>query len=107
MQLQPALQGLSCFSCRTEHDPRALQTVCKACGLPLRADYALDGSTLPLARLAGRPPTLWRYEEVLPLPAKDAVSLAEGFTPLVNINERSFIKDESRNPTGSFKARGD
>jgi threonine synthase len=49
---------------------------------------------------------LWRYREVLPLAVGDAVSLAEGFTPLLQVGPGLWVKDESRNPTGSFKARG-
>ena len=65
--------------------------------------------------LAGRPPTMWRYRELLPLLAGDEpVTLGEGFTPLIHAKrlgatlglERLLIKDESLNPTNSFKARG-
>jgi threonine synthase len=80
--------------------------VCTACGLPLRVDYDLAGVRLALGELAGRAPTLWRYREVLPLLEGDETSLAEGFTPLLRVTERVHVKDESRNPTGSFKARG-
>jgi threonine synthase len=98
--LNPHLQGLSCFACATPHEVRALQTVCTRCGMPLRVDYALERFT------AGGPATLWRYERVLPIGAANAVTLAEGCTPLLRAGERLWIKDESRNPTGSFKARG-
>ena len=100
-----AFQGLRCFACDTAHDADRLQTVCTACGLPLRVDYALSPSTLPLSSLAGRAASLWRYREVLPLAAGE-VSLGEGITPLVRLDERVLIKDEAQNPTGSFKARG-
>jgi threonine synthase len=43
---------------------------------------------------------------VLPIQASSAVTLSEGFTPLVPYGEGLWIKDEARNPTGSFKARG-
>ncbi len=65
--------------------------------------------------LAGRPPTMWRYRELMPLLASDEpVTLGEGFTPLIHATrlgaslglERLMIKDESLNPTNSFKARG-
>jgi threonine synthase len=56
--------------------------------------------------LQGRPPSLWRYREVLPLEEGDEVSLTEGYTPLIPVQHNVWIKDESRNPTGSFKARG-
>src|SRR5439155_1582893 len=62
-----ALRGLSCFACNRLHDLARLQTVCVGCGMPLRVDYDLTTSTLPLASLRGRAPTLWRYQEVLPL----------------------------------------
>lgn len=63
--------------------------------------------------LVGRPWTLWRYQELLPLEnAGERVDLGEGGTPLVTL-KRLFqsdievsVKQESGNPTGSFKARG-
>jgi threonine synthase len=65
--------------------------------------------------LAGRESTMWRYREVMPLfDGESPVSLGEGWTPLFPAPrlgkalglERLFIKDESLNPTNSFKARG-
>jgi threonine synthase len=97
---------IRCFACEREHDPNALLTVCAACGMPLRVDYDLAPVSLKLSDLRGRPPTLWRYRELLPLPAGQEVSLCEGFTPLLEVEPNVWIKDESRNPTGSFKARG-
>ena len=86
-------------------------------GKPLFARFDLDalrGRFTP-GSLVGRPPTLWRYAEVLPVrdPAC-RVSLGEGFTPLVDSQRlahrlgvgRLWIKDEGQNPTGSFKDRG-
>ena len=98
--LNPALQGLSCFACGAAHDPLALQTVCTRCGMPLRVDYRLRSFT------PAGPISLWRYQAVLPLGIAEAVTLSEGFTPLVSAGDRILVKDESRNPTGSFKARG-
>jgi threonine synthase len=105
-RLAPPLTGIRCFACGQTHDPRTLQGVCTGCGLPLRVDYDLSGVRLRLADLADRSPTLWRYREVLPLPEGDEVTLAEGFTPLLPVGDGVWVKDESRNPTGSFKARG-
>jgi threonine synthase len=99
------LAQLTCFACGREHDSHVPQRVCASCGMPLRVDYSLDRDTLDPSLLEGRPATLWRYREVLPL-ASGEVSLGEGWTPLVQIEDRVWIKDESRNPTGSFKARG-
>ena len=97
---------LSCFACETRHGETELQTVCRACGLPLRVDYALAQGDMPVTALVGRVPSLWRYAEVLPLALREAVTLVEGFTPLVGVTDRILLKDESRNPTGSFKSRG-
>ena len=86
-------------------------------GKPLFARYDLDAirERFTPAALRGRPPTLWRYQEVLPVrdPAFQ-VTLGEGFTPLVESARlarslgvgRLWIKDEGQNPTGSFKDRG-
>ncbi|HZF08130.1 MAG TPA: threonine synthase [Thermoanaerobaculia bacterium] len=87
-----------------------------AAGAPLLVEYDLDparGEQLRQA-LPGRPWTLWRYKELLPLADFDErVDLGEGGTPLVRLRRLSpagdvelYIKDESLNPTGSFKARG-
>ena len=97
-------------------DPEKVQHLC-ACGAPLLARYALDTLAGRWTRdsLRDRPPTMWRYEEVLP--AADAagpVTLGEGFTPLMHARrlgdvlgmKRLYVKDESANPTNSFKARG-
>jgi threonine synthase len=105
-RLSRHLSGVRCFSCGTAHDPRTLLTVCTKCGLPLRVDYDLSSVKLRRSDLAGRAPTLWRYREVLPLEEGDEISLAEGFTPLLPVATNVWVKDEARNPTGSFKARG-
>ena len=105
-RLSQYLSGVACFACETPHDPRQLLTVCTRCGLPLRVDYDLSRVRLRLKDLLDRPPTLWRYREVLPLTAGDEISLAEGFTPLLPVERNVWVKDEARNPTGSFKARG-
>ena len=105
-RLSRYLSGVSCYACSAPHDPLELLSVCTRCGLPLRVDYDLASIRLTLADVRGRPPTLWRYRELLPLEPGDETSLGEGFTPLLPIDERVWIKDESRNPTGSFKARG-
>src|SRR4029077_15252672 len=70
------------------------------------------GKTLTREALAAREKSLWRYREVLPLPADvKPVSLGEGGTPLLHARKFAkdvdvWIKDESLNPTQSFKARG-
>jgi threonine synthase len=104
--LNPLLTGLRCFACEEGHAADRLQTVCTSCGMPLRVDYDLARVRLAPADLATRPPTLWRYAELLPVAPGREVSLCEGWTPLVPHGDRLWIKDEARNPTGSFKARG-
>jgi threonine synthase len=73
--------------------------------MPLRVDYALDPSALPRQSLRDGPSSMWRYRGVMPL-IRGEVTLTEGWTPLVEVSEGVWIKDEARNPTGSFKARG-
>lgn len=97
---------LHCFACGLEHDVGRLQGVCIACGQPLRVDYDLASIRLTRAALRDREPSLWRYRELLPGPAAGVVSLCEGYTPLLPVAANVWVKDESRNPTGSFKARG-
>src|SRR5215475_7815857 len=102
----PAFVAVRCFACGEPHDRHTALTVCRLCGLPLRVDYDHTHAPLAPSALLGRPASLWRYREVLPIRPEHAVSLVEGWTPLCQVGDRLFVKDESRNPTGSFKARG-
>src|SRR5438552_3991562 len=96
-------------------DPHGRHHLC-ACGAPLLARYNLDeAAAWSRDSLNGRPPTMWRYREMLPLfDGEEPVTLGEGFTPLIHARalgsrlglSRLYIKDESLNPTNSFKARG-
>ncbi len=106
---------LECGACGLEV-PRAGAGVCPACGKPLLARYDLetrDGRALR-DRWAGRRGGMWRFVEILPLAdAESPVTLGEGSTPLLDIRPRGplagvrlLVKDEGRNPTGSFKDRG-
>lgn len=107
---------LSCSRCDRTHDHRQARNVC-SCGSPLLVEYDLDAvrrAASPEA-VAGRPPSLWRFRELLPLDDPDrAVSLGAGSTPLLPAAalgrslgfEDLWIKDEAVNPTGTFKARG-
>src|SRR5690606_8200897 len=97
---------IRCFACEKAHRPQALLTVCSACGMPLRVDYDLAQVRITLADLARRPANMWRYREVLPVPEGAEVTLAEGYTPLLEVEPNVWVKDEARNPTSSFKARG-
>lgn len=109
------LEWLECSRCRKATDADGLRSLCGACGGVLLARYRLDEAirTLTPESLRERPATMWRYAEVLP-GADVTVSLGEGMTTLHRAEfvgqalglERLYIKDESTNPTGSFKARG-
>jgi threonine synthase len=86
-------------------------------GAPLLARYDLPrvAETVTRDEIAARPPTLWRYHELLPVrdPA-NVVSLGEGMTPLLDLPTHGArlgvptlrMKDEGLVPTGAFKARG-
>ena len=97
------------------YDPHEPQHLC-ACGAPLLARYDLDAArTWTRESLAGRVASMWRYRELLPLfDGEQPVTLGEGWTPLIHARrlgrdlglDRLFVKDESLNPTNSFKARG-
>jgi len=108
------LTHLVCTSCGLRHEWPRLQNLCTSCQKPLFAEYDLAGAGRTLTRetLPTREKSLWRYREVLPLPAGvEPVSLGEGGTPLLRAARFAedidlWIKDESQNPTQSFKARG-
>lgn len=102
------LTHLECTRCGERYAADRPQSVCTKDGGVLYARYDLGKikKNFSAARLAGRAPTMWRYDAVLP--DADPVSLGEGFTPMLPSREfpNVFIKDEGLNPTGSFKARG-
>src|SRR5262249_28968537 len=102
----PAFVAVRCFACGEPHDRHTLLTVCRLCGLPLRVDHDHTRAPLPPSALPGRPASLWRYREVLPIRPEHAVSLVEGWTPLCPVSDRLCVKDEPPHPTGSFKAPG-
>jgi threonine synthase len=108
---------LECAACGLKHEARQLQNLCTKCGKPLLVKYDLKRAAESLKKesLCERVSSLWRYREVLPVEqAENVVSLGEGWTPLLRaarLGEQLglrdlFIKDESANPTQSFKARG-
>ena len=106
--LESALDG-------TRLEAGRVQTVHQGRPLWVRYDLSAVGAALTPAVLAARPPTLWRYRELLPLPLDvEPVTLGEGTTPLLPCPRLGkelgvpnlLIKDESRLPTGTFKSRG-
>ena len=96
-------------------NPRHEHHLCQ-CGAPLLVRYDLERArSWSRDTLAARPPNMWRYRELMPLfDGEEPLTLGEGWTPLIHASrlgaelglERLLIKDESLNPTNSFKARG-
>jgi threonine synthase len=107
-QLESALDG-------TRFLPGRVYNTHQGRPLWVRYDLAAVRTAVRPADFVARPPSLWRYRELLPLP-RDAepVTLGEGMTPLLPCPRlgkemglsRLFIKDEGQLPTGSFKSRG-
>lgn len=110
------LTHLECSKTGQSYDSDSLQNLSDA-GAPLlaRYDFEMIKQNLSRNQLKGREPNMWRYKELLPVGEKfKQISLGEGFTPLRRVDtlgkrlgfDQLYIKDESLNPTGSFKARG-
>src|SRR3954466_10934217 len=112
------LTHLACSRCDLKYDWALLQNLCTKCNSPLLASYDLSEVARIWTRASLRTrsdKSMWRYREVLPLPsAIEPVSLGEGGTPLLRMErlgaklglDNLYVKDESVNPTQSFKARG-
>ncbi|MFL5676128.1 MAG: pyridoxal-phosphate dependent enzyme, partial [Chloroflexota bacterium] len=106
--------GMSCRNCGATQ-PIGLNYVCPACFGPLEVayDYEVVASTLTREAIAARPPGIWRYRELLPVDAPPARGLPVGSTPLLPADrvasvlglDRLWIKDDTRNPSLSFKDR--
>jgi threonine synthase len=111
------LTHLECGWCHAEYPAARLWNTCPDDKRPLLARYDLAAArdAFPASALAGRPWSVWRYAEMLPVagPAY-RLTLGEGGTPLLELPRlgaifdlpRLYGKDESFNPTASFKARG-
>jgi len=97
------------------YDAHVTQHLC-TCGAPLLARYDMEAARAwSRDSLAGREATMWRYRELMPLfDGETPISLGEGWTPLAHVPRLGkalglsnlLVKDESHNPTNSFKARG-
>lgn len=111
------LTHLTCCDCHQSYDCNQVQTFCPKCKAPLLAQYDLESAAKSLDRdeFRTRPLGMWRWHEILPVNDEmNMVTLGEGDTPLLHLNNLAprmglphlFVKDESLNPTGTFKARG-
>ncbi|HEV8598259.1 MAG TPA: threonine synthase [Gemmatimonadales bacterium] len=105
---------LECSACGGTASPAGLQTVCE-CGQPWLVRYPGRKLTRADRPRGGPGGGMWRMRSFLPLePLEHPVTLGEGDTPLLAVARLgariglplALVKDESVNPTGSFKARG-
>ncbi len=108
------VSGLRCRECGRGYPAEALH-VCDYCFGPLEVtyDYERVASSMTRERIAAGPRSIWRYADLLPVADAAPVDLGAGFTPLVRADRLAaelglgelWIKDDTANPTGSFKDR--
>lgn len=106
MTPSPSITELTCFDCGQIWPADRLQTTCPSCGMPLRVDLDLAAVGGPDEVIDVSVCSMWRYGPILAVDRAKAVTLVEGWTPLLQAGPGVWVKDEARNPTGSFKARG-
>ena len=110
------VKTLKCVKCGISHKPAKGLYLCRRCGgkLDIIYDYDKISEKVNKKELEKRERGMWKYKEFLPIEnIKNIVTLGEGGTPLIkakNLSEKIgvkhiFLKDETRNPTGSFKDR--
>lgn len=111
------LEGLTCSGCGKKYSPLQVHTFCTDCQSTLLVEYDLQAARHHTDRdeVCRRHKGMWRWHEVLPiLDERNQVTLGEGDTALLPLESlgkslglnQLFVKEESSNPTGSFKARG-
>ncbi|NJE25238.1 threonine synthase [Thermococcus sp. MV5] len=110
------VEKLVCSKCGSEFSPASLYFSCPKCGerLDIFYDYNKISEIISKDELKKRGPSVWKYTELLPIQdSSKIISLGEGGTPLIRSKRLAeklglrelYIKDETRNPTGSFKDR--
>jgi threonine synthase len=108
---------LVCTDCSKTYSISEINTYCLDCQSPLFTVYDLDNIRQNFQReeFTARPRGMWRWHELLPVQSPaNCVTLGEGDVALLHLPNLGkelglsnlFVKDESSNPTGSFKARG-
>ncbi|MEA2342053.1 MAG: threonine synthase [Thermoanaerobaculia bacterium] len=100
---------LACSRCDATFPIRELMNLCPNDGAPLLVRYDIAKSPELRDEIRTRPATMWRYRELLPVDVEsEIVTLGEGITPLLQSKnfDNVWLKDESKNPTRSFKSRG-
>jgi threonine synthase len=109
--------NLQCSDCRRSYSAAEVHTFCPDCQSPLLVNYDLKAARQHVDRdkIHGRRKGMWRWHEILPVcDTRNMVTLGEGDTPLLRLPRvgtslglsNLYAKEESNNPTGSFKARG-
>lgn len=111
------LTDLVCSDCGKHYSAAEVHTYCPDCQAPLLVQYDLEQAARHVDRdqVHRRLKGMWRWREVLPvLDPQNMITLGEGDTALLSLPHvgemlglsNLYVKDESSNPTGSFKARG-
>jgi len=108
------VKALTCKECGREYPIEPL-SVCEFCFGPLEVtyDYEAISKVISKNRISKGPLTMWRYADLLPVDASNAIDINTGFTPLIKANnlakrlglEKLYIKNDSVNPSFSFKDR--
>jgi threonine synthase len=108
-------QAIHCSVCDKRYSSAELLNIC-SCGGPLIVDYDLPKIAASWSKddLRSASASMWRYHPVLPVELSEAVTMGEGFTPLLPLPQLGaslgipdlWLKDDGQNPTASFKARG-
>ena len=110
----PYVKALTCKECGREYPVEPL-SVCEFCFGPLEIsyDYKAISKAISKKKITEGPLTMWRYADLLPVDAENAIDINTGFTPLIKANnlakhlglEQLYIKNDSVNPSFSFKDR--
>jgi threonine synthase len=116
-QITSSLFELECSGCGKKFSRHQIHTYCPDCQSPILSRYDLAAARGQVDRdsIRSRPSGMWRWHELLPvLDPENFVFLGEGDTALLPVPRvgaqlglaNLYVKDESSNPTGTFKARG-
>jgi threonine synthase len=111
------ISTLKCSGCETEYSHEKIHTFCPICQSPLLSIYKIEKARHEVDRdeISSRSKGMWRWAEMLPvIEPENRIFLGEGDTALLRLPHLEeklgltnlYVKDESSNPTGSFKARG-